>query len=309
MLTRDTRGRAAAGVLAGMLMTAAAACGARPADGGGSGHEPGPRAVTAGETALLETAEEELLRRCMERRGFEYWPAAPPTRDELRDFPYVVDDPEWARGHGYGGDLQRKAAREQRTNRNAAYARSLPAPRQRAYERARSGDGTRAVEVTAPNGADIRQNSTGCLAQAQGELYGDFREWFRLSTIATNLPGRSEAVRRSPRYRGAVTAWSACMKSKGHPYRSPSGLQAALAGAVENATPHEAHRREVRLATAEAACARSTPLSATVRTLVKRQERADREKYGADIDAHGRMRLAALKRARDITGSATQDPA
>ncbi|WP_079131788.1 hypothetical protein [Streptomyces nanshensis] len=303
--------RAAAAVLGGVLLVGVpiagtAGCGAQRTSGDAGDR---PREITAAETALLASAQEELVGRCMERHGFRYWPAAPPTRDELREFPYAVDDLGWARRHGYGGDLQREASRYQRTGPNAQYTKGLSADRRRAYAVTRTGDGTRAVEVTAPNGVDIRQNRTGCLAQAQGRLYGDFREWFRLSTVVTNLPDHSGKIRRTALYGNAVEAWSACMKEKGHTYGSPSGLQTALEKAADGATPREAHRIEVRLATAEAACARSTPLSATVRTLEKHYAEADRAQYGADIDAHRRMQLSALQRARHLVQGSTQNAA
>lgn len=59
---------------------------------------------------------------------------------------------------------------------------------------------------------------------------------------------------------------------------------------------------EVRLATAEAACARSTPLAATAHRLTRHYARADQETYGAVIEARDQMRLAALDRARELAG-------
>ncbi|WP_052708644.1 hypothetical protein [Streptomyces sp. WMMB 714] len=215
----------------------------------------------------------------------------------------------WARGHGYGGDLQRKAAREQKSNPNAQYANRLPVRRQRAYEAARTGDGTRALEVTAPNGADIAQNRTGCLAWAQGKLYGDFREWFRVSTVSANLPDHSGDIRRDARFRAAVGQWSACMRGKGLPYRNPLHLQKALGPALEGKSAHEAHRIETRLAVSEAVCARSTPLSATVRALTRKYDHVVRDSYGAEIDTRNKMRLSALKRARDLVRGGTQNAA
>jgi hypothetical protein len=245
----------------------------------------------------------------MKQRGFRYWPAPPSEPHELKDFPYVVDDMAWARSHGYGGDLQQRAEDERRNDPTVAYVKRLSPARQQDYVAARTGDGGKSLEVTAPNGLDIGQNSTGCLAEAEGALYGDFREWFRVSVITGNLPDHSVDIRRDPRFRGAVESWSACMAEKGHPYKSPSHLRQALEERTGDLSRGEAHRTEVRLATAEASCARSTPLSATVRSLTRHYDNIVREKYGSDIDTKRRMQLAALKRAREITGNTTRDPA
>lgn len=302
---RTTRGKAAAAVLGGMLLTATAACGGQAADGAGRAAH--AREVTAAETALLAAAEEELVERCMERRGFKYWPAAPPAPDELRDFPYVVDDLAWARRHGYGSDLSREAARLQKSDPNAAYAEGLSPKRRTAYAVARNGDGRRSLRVTIPSGASVGQNSTGCIAESQRQLYGDFQEWFRASTVAGNLPDRGRDVRRDPRMRAAVAEWSSCMKKKGHQYSSPLQLQKSLTKAADGTGADRTRRTEIRLATAEASCARSTRLSATVRALTRHFDRAAGTKYGKYIEARNRMRLAALERARELTPRGTAE--
>ncbi|MFI0975511.1 hypothetical protein ACH4SP_00620 [Streptomyces sp. NPDC021093] len=298
---RKAVGRRATAAAWGSLLLAmtATACGA----GTGDGPADRPREPTAAETALLDRAQEELVRRCMKKLGFRYWPAPPSEPDELKDFPLVVDDMAWARRHGYGGDLQQRAEKERRNDPNVAYVQGFSAARQQAYSVARTGDGSRSLEVTAPNGQDVGQDSTGCIAEAEGTLYGDFRAWFRVSVITDNLPDHSVDVRRDARFRRAVEEWSACMAKQGHPYKSPSHLQKELAKLTGGRSRDEAHRTEVLLATAEASCARSTPLAATVRSLTRNHDRAVREKYGSDIDAKRRMQLAALTRAREITGN------
>jgi hypothetical protein len=283
-----------------LLAGTATACGvAGGAEGGDGGEGPAPpRSATLRELALLDRAEETLVDRCMDRNGFRYHPAPVATRDELRDFPYVVDDPAWARRHGYGGALEREAARERKDNPNAAYVRSLPPDRRRAYRTTLYGDAARALEVTTPTGADIRQSRTGCLAEAQGTLYGGFREWFRVDTVAANLPDHGAELRRAPAYLRAVGRWSDCMTGRGHPYDSPDDLRRELDGRTKDASPGEAHAVEVKLATAEAECARRTPLADTVDRLTRELERPDRVRYRTEIEGRDRMRLVALEQAR-----------
>ena len=294
-------GKAGRAALCALLLAAATACGVAGGTEGGDGRNP-PRAATPGELALLDRAEETLVEQCMVRGGFEYHPAAPATADERRDFRYVVDDPAWAREHGYGSALDRASARDRKDNPNAAYVRSLPPDRRRAYTTALYGDATKAVEVTVPTGLDVRRSRTGCLAEAQGELYGDFREWFRVDAVAANLPDRAAEVHGAPEFRGAVGEWSDCMARRGHPYRSPDDVQRKLPALTRGASPAEADAVEVELATAEAECARSTPLAATVDRLTRELARPDSEQYAAEIEGRDRMRLTALEetRAREL---------
>ncbi|MEV0633603.1 hypothetical protein AB0I77_01210 [Streptomyces sp. NPDC050619] len=296
---RDKNTGAWCSAVAGMLVliVGATACGESPAREGSR-----PRKATAQELALLDRGEEALVQRCMARHGFRYRPAPPRTPDEQRDFPYVVDDPAWARRHGYGGDLLRRAQRQRTESPNASYVRRLSPERRQAYFNALSGSGAKALEVTVPVGAMVRQSSTGCIAEAQGRLYGDFREWFRADTLASNIPDHGDKLRSHPDFRTAVRQWSDCMRAKGLPYQSPAHLQRELEERIAGASVRRAHSIEVRLATAEAACARSTSLAATVHRLTRHYALADQDKYGSEIEARDRMRLAALDRAGELAG-------
>ncbi|WP_181787511.1 hypothetical protein [Streptomyces phytophilus] len=279
-----------------LLAVVATACGQADAEIGR------PEPARPHELALLDRAEEVLIERCMTRHGFRYRPGPPPAPDELRDFPHVVDDPGWARKHGYGGDLLRKAERQRADNPNAAYVRSLRPEDRKSFHTALYGSGMKAVEVTVPAGGTVSQSRTGCLAEAQGRLYGDFREWFRVRILASSLPDRGGELRRSPDFRAAVGQWSACMRSRGHPYQSPADIQRKLTGLTKGAGTRRADRIEARLATAEAECARSTTLSETVRRLTRELTRPDRQRYSAEIRARDRMRQDALGRAKGLVG-------
>ncbi|MEU4356236.1 hypothetical protein [Streptomyces virginiae] len=66
----------------------------------GEGGAPAPAgtvvATTAAGRSLLHDAEQELQRRCMTAAGFRYRAKPENPLPEARDFPYVVDDAQWA---------------------------------------------------------------------------------------------------------------------------------------------------------------------------------------------------------------------
>ncbi|MFE0257826.1 hypothetical protein [Streptomyces sp. NPDC059010] len=70
-------------------------------------------------------AQEQLTKQCMADRGFWYRVAVQPTGDELHVPGYVLDDPRWAREHGYGGRIQRAQERARTADPDVAYYRTL----------------------------------------------------------------------------------------------------------------------------------------------------------------------------------------
>jgi hypothetical protein len=98
-----------------------------------------PRAVTAQETKLLDRARQILVRRCMSRHGFKVWITSRTVLPHARRFLYVVDDVAWARKHGFGADIERRAAKRGRSDPNMRYFSSLSPSRRKAALRALNG--------------------------------------------------------------------------------------------------------------------------------------------------------------------------
>ncbi|WP_344857678.1 hypothetical protein [Amycolatopsis ultiminotia] len=258
----------------------------------------GDRAAGA---ALIERAEGTFVVQCMAKQGFRYWPPAPATADERREFPYVVDDPAWARAHGYGGDLVAQRERRQAEDPNRRYLDALSEDRRAAVAAAYGGTGSSAVEVVVPGGATIGQSDTGCLAEAQRTLYGDFAAWVRASTVTGNLSSLYQPkVTGDPRFQKAVTAWSGCMHSAGLSYASPQQIQQKLPELTDGQSPSRAHRTEVELAVAEADCALATPLSKVARDLDRQYGDEIRQQYRAEVETTERLRRDALGRAEEL---------
>lgn len=104
---RRRAGQAAAGAVIAALLAAGCHSDGRPQPVPAA-PPVGVREPTAAESALLERAEQLLIRDCMRRRGFDYLVVPGTAQPAYRNFPYVVDDAGWARRHGYGADLQRR---------------------------------------------------------------------------------------------------------------------------------------------------------------------------------------------------------
>ncbi|MFE3851937.1 hypothetical protein ACFXPN_12405 [Streptomyces griseorubiginosus] len=245
----------------------------------------------------LHLAEQLLIKRCMEKRGYKYWVEKRPAADGATRFPYVVDDPAWAARHGYGTDLYRARQQEALRDPNQRYFHSMPADRAPALVGALNGPQPKGLSARLPNGIRVTHSDQGCEAEAERTLYKDLPAWFRATRVTDSLGGlRVNLVLTDKRYKTAVAPWARCMKAKGHPYKSPAEARAA-ATRPDRAWPHT---KEVRLASAEAGCARAGELPAVARSLDTEYRAELRRRYPgptADLD---RLKREALPRARAI---------
>src|SRR6266699_1223233 len=145
---------------------------------GGSSSPVFPSPVRARDLNLLSTAEQLLIRACMQGHGFSYWPISASQFAPVEAYPLVVTSISWARANGLSGFpvLSRDA--------NQRYYNHLPAGRQSAYSNALVGEaGGPAVQVALPSGGTEGASSLGCEARAESELYGNYRAWFQASTV------------------------------------------------------------------------------------------------------------------------------
>ncbi|WP_217213101.1 hypothetical protein [Streptomyces sp. AC550_RSS872] len=122
-----------------------------------------------------------------------------------------------------------------------------------------------------PAGGTISTTSTGCLAEAKGNLYGDTATWFRVNKIATSLtPLYVPHLVKDPRFVKAVEAWSRCMREAGHAYASPDEIREDRHALTQGRSAARAHAAEVQLAVTEATCAVKTSLGKTARALERK---------------------------------------
>lgn len=255
------------------------------------------RPVTEPELDLLHQAEQLLIRDCMRRAGFNFWPVPRRPVAEYRDFPYVLDDPAWAARHGYGTELRRKLDRVARSNPNQSYFRRLSPDRQNKAVDAIHGTGPGSLTARLPNGITVSHSDQGCTSEAQRSLYGDLPAWYRGLKLSENLVGeRVGAALRDPRFTAAIAPWSRCLKARGMAYATPQDTRSAF-GDPARLPPR---RTEVALAVAEATCARSTSLAATAAALDREYGERLRRRFPTELAEHRRLQLAALPRARAV---------
>lgn len=256
-----------------------------------------PADTAAVDRSALDLAEQVLIRECMARQGFPLWLGTPPPEDEQRTFPYVVDDVDWARRHGFGSDIAAAAETRRREDPNQRYFQNLPPDRRSAALVALNGARPEGLEARLPSGGVVRRSADGCRSDAEHRLYGDLPAWYRARRVVANLSVvRSGLVRDDPAFTAALPAWARCMHGRGYVVDSPAHLRRTVADAGREV--------EVAAAVAEATCA-AGGLAATVRDLDTRHGAELARQYRSDIETKQRLELAAVPRARAIVAAAS----
>ncbi|WP_454860197.1 hypothetical protein [Promicromonospora soli] len=260
------------------------------------------RELTDAEQVQVDQALELLVRDCMAAEGFRYVPVPVASVEERQGSGYVLDDVGWAREHGYGLELEDRVVEIQQSDPNHAYANALPEAERLRWSTALDGDpsdGMLSAEL--PMGGIVQTPENSCFTQAKGELYGDFSAWFQAEKVATNLVGLyAEALVADERFQAALTAWSACMRERGHDYPDPPAIREDLPRRTEGLSDERARAVEQELAVAEATCAvRETTLVDTTRDL-ESEYRDGLRQYRDDVAEYHRLQQTALENAREI---------
>ncbi|MFJ6478675.1 MULTISPECIES: hypothetical protein [unclassified Streptomyces] len=291
---------ACAVVVACGALLAVAARTALPADG--AGRRTPPRALEAAELDVLHTAGELLVRDCMRAQGFSYWPVPRVPHPDWRDFPYGVDDVDWARSHGFGRRIERQLDEEAASGPRAQYQSGLSAQRLQALGVALMGPDATGLAVENPGGGTLSHSDRGCITASWRQLYGDVRLWYGSSETVKQLGAvRTGRVNQDPAFRTALAGWSECVGRRGFPAAHPvrqRDEQLARTGPAAEA-------EDVPMASAQAECARSTGLADTAQDLHRRFSDVIRAENGAAFDAVRRLQVAALPTARDVVARHT----
>ncbi|MER6186674.1 hypothetical protein [Streptomyces sp. NPDC001652] len=300
---------AAALVVTAALGVVTAGCGPQKQDGKPSGTDRGTsaastrlRELTDAEQLRIADAQQRLIKRCMTRKGFDYWEAERLSLEESRTLGWVTDDVAWADKHGYGSRIDAKHERARLTNRNVAYRAGLSDERRAAYDTALD-EGIDAPVITAevPAGGTVSKRVGGCVAEAEKHLYGDRVAWFRAEKTAMGLqPLYVPQLMADKRFASALASWSQCMARSGHTYRTPQEARQAAVELGLKASPGKAFEAERKLAVADATCAKNTSLRSIGNERETHYVNKLRDRYGSDLDTYARLQLQALARAEKV---------
>jgi hypothetical protein len=230
------------------------------------------RALAAASAAQREFVriEQQIVNLCLDKAGVTNRPPDPPVDPALENrapqgvSPAIAD----AEREGYG--LARPATAAPGSARYAEKQRAweaLPQAEQRRVTEAIFGKDSDAIFVEV-NGDTVSINSSGCLSEVRAKMYGDLKQWLRLSEIASNqvrmLSNRDLGSDRA--WTEALREWSSCMSDEGfRQLASPGDARDAAQQGYETAgrASPDARQKEIRIATADARCAASTGLQRT----------------------------------------------
>ncbi|MCX5065484.1 hypothetical protein OOJ91_06280 [Micromonospora lupini] len=251
--------------------------------------------VPAEDRQILARAESLLTRDCMARAGFQLWLGTPPPADELLSFPYVVDDVEWARRHGFGSDLVATVDARRRADPNQRYVSGLPPERREAFLSALNGARPAGLEARLPSGGVMRRSADGCTSDAQRRLYGDLAEWYRSSKVVADLTYlRQRQVLADPAWTAALQPWARCLRQQGYTADTPERLRESVST--------RGRADEIAAAVAEARCAQNG-LAATTRALDARHGDELTAAYHQDVATRNRLEHGAIVRARAVVAA------
>lgn len=252
-----------------------------------------PRLLTIAERKVLAQAEKILTRDCMKREGFSFWVTPEPPEPLERLFPYVIDDKRWAAANGYGRGIRERREESARNDPNRRYFDRLSTDRKAAAITALNGPTPEGLEADVPGMGRIRHSDKGCVSYAQRELYTDLHAWYQAKKVTDALDRTARvAVAGDPKLLPATRQWATCMHERSLPYDTPQKTREHFALRPEAG--------EFTTAQAEAVCARSTGLAATLQELSSAHRQQMNSRHPTEVKNRALLEYKALSRARDI---------
>lgn len=260
------------------------------------------RDLTVQEEIDVERAEQRLVKACMKRKGYPYWEMPVPGVDERKVGGYVTDDVAWAKKYGYGRFFEERSEEIRRTHPTTIYQNKLRPEGRAAFTRALDGDSGDRVSTELPGGlGTVNTPRGGCANEARTKLYEDAEAWFvTRKTIEGILPLYGQDLLEDTRFTKSVAKWSRCMKEAGRPFGDPARLRQNRMKVTEEMSSARAYKFDKGLAVLDATCAKKTSLGKTLRTLEASYREKVLEQYEKEEDDYRRMRLHALRQAKDV---------
>lgn len=252
-------------ILVSFAMAAVTSCSHKPP----AEHSPGPSILqqTQPDQRAVSQAMQELIRRCMLKKGYNY---PPPTSVSTGDSvtttvtttwtQWGFDDVPSARSKGYGFYAERTASPPSSSGDPIGdYYKTLSKSQQKAFDLALWGSDDNRVLVTMPDGNRLGIATDGCSAEVRDQVYPNRSSFMTLSWFVENSGSAvDQRIAASSDYVAAVTKWKACMNGQGYPYTQVGDGRAEAESNYSTMPLKAARAAEIRIATADAECGRSS---------------------------------------------------
>ncbi|MET8341069.1 hypothetical protein ABZV14_45585 [Streptosporangium canum] len=258
-------------------------------------------------SATRYAAQEELVQRCMKKRGFTYVQNPSSATDVA---PTLGEDP-------YGLTVEQAQRTGYKSAENAGDSpgevdrsgiSKLSEEEQKRWGEAFFGrDDAPEIKADLPGGGRVGTTSEGCLAEAREKLYGSLSDYVKLTYLAGNLPIRARREASSDADMTRIdSAWSSCMASKEH-----SGLKNPDAARGRSLESHrrlgigsdEARAQEISLAVADAECEKTTDYAAQRIRIEDRYYEKMLQKFAKELTDARKMNASALLHAKEALGA------
>ncbi len=269
--------------------------------------QPDPRPLdgalhfTAAEAAELHRSEEQEIRQCMNRRGFDY--RVGPVGDvegQAAESPYGLLTQRRASADGYG--LTARRLRTPPTDPNTQQVSSLTVRERRAWEEALKGspDGPR-EEIVLQDGPTLSVATDSCVSVGRRALYG--ASWERDHYTVQHL--RNAIVKDTLDHRlvkAAERKWAACMRDEGFRYEHREDPLKTLkkrldAAGSDTAALRAIGRDELKTAVRDAVCQAEAGLAGEISRAQKQVEKALPPARTSRLEEFRAARDSALRRA------------
>jgi hypothetical protein len=266
--------------------------------------------LTGQAAVQVNNAYEGLVKRCMESKGFVYYPLIQ-AANSMSAHPQLAGIPQAdiglaarkANGYGFYPPAAQPAGPGQSggTDPEDRYVASLPAAVQQKYLQALQGPDTLRVTVTYPGGTGSSITAGGCQGAAERRIYGSVANYMQATTGASlQTIQLFHTVTADPAFLAVVAGWSSCMTRHGYHYRSPEDLWNSLAAYIANSPTPAARDLEMRVSVTDYNCSAAMKLVATVQTLQDEHIRSLDKPFAANLALITHIEGSALKAARTI---------
>ncbi|QES56011.1 hypothetical protein DEJ51_19105 [Streptomyces venezuelae] len=251
----------------------------------------------------------------MNDKGFKVFPAGGSGTDSgKKQSGDLSPSPETARTVGYGADPRTSDTRKPQGGPDDFDA--LPEDVKRAHSMAMDGyvDKPEGGVEFDFGGGKVMVPSTGCRGETLKAVYGDVKEYLRLTWTVYNKVKQNGAriLADDDGYQKALSEWASCMKSGGYPeIATPEKAREVALSRYANvpetaaAALDNARDAEIKQATTDAECAAGVDLNTEAREAKSKASAASLVKHEADIMAWLELVTKARGKAQDLLREAS----